>query len=342
MEKSDWKNFFEKKVGKCKVLVVGDIMIDKYYYGEVHKFASDAPVPVAKIIKRRSSLGAAANVANNLALLGCQTFLAGFVGEDHNFETLSEQLKSRKINQDGLIKTDSPTTTKVRIISGHQQMFRMDFEDSTTKPEEKYTALEKYIRSLLNDSLDAVVIADYEKGVCTEYFCKNVIKYAHDHGVPVTVMPYGQRWIKYEHADYVTPNIAKINKVMLAPISGEDDETVERAGRYVMRKFKIKNVLATRSAHGITLVTENEVAHIPTKSQEVYDSAGVADTVAAVFSMALAGGLKPSDGAYITNVAAGIVVSKSGTYAVSKNDMMNAMNLKNLEFEDAVSLPYAV
>lgn len=342
MEKSEWKNFFEKKVGKCKVLVVGDIMIDKYYYGEVHKFASDAPVPVAKIINRRNSLGAAANVANNLALLGCQTFLAGFVGEDHNFETLSQQLKTCKINQDGLIKTDSPTTTKVRIISGHQQMFRMDFEDSAPKSEDKYTALEKYIKSLLNDSLDAVVIADYEKGVCTEYFCKNVIKYSHDHGVPVIVMPYGQRWIKYEQADYLTPNVAKINKVMLAPITGEDDEAVERAGRYVMRKFKIKNVLATRSAHGITLVTENEVSHIPTKSQEVYDSAGVADTVAAVFSMALAGGLKPSDGAYITNIAAGIVVSKSGSYAVSKNDMMNAMHLKNFDFEDVVSLPYAV
>ena len=342
MDKSDWKNFFENRVKRCKVLVVGDVMIDKYYYGEVNKFASDAPVPVAKIIKRRSALGAAANVANNLALLGCQTFLAGFVGDDHNFETLSEQLKARKINQDGLIKTDSPTTTKVRIISGHQQMFRMDFEDNAPKSEEKFTALEKYIKSLLNDSLDAVVIADYEKGVCTEYFCKSVIKAAHDHGVPVTVMPYGQRWIKYELADYVTPNIAKINKVMLAPIRGDDNEAVERAGRYVMRKFKIKNVLATRSAHGITLVSENEVSHIPTKSQEVYDSAGVADTVAAVFSMALAGGLKPSDGAYITNIAAGIVVSKSGTYAVSKDDMMNAMNLKNLDFEDAVHLPYAV
>ena len=342
MEKSEWKNFFENRVKRCKVLVVGDVMIDKYYYGEVNKFASDAPVPVAKIIKRRSALGAAANVANNLALLGCQTFLAGFVGDDHNFETLSEQLKARKINQDGLIKTNSPTTTKVRIISGHQQMFRMDFEDNAPKSEEKFTALEKYIKSLLNDSLDAVVIADYEKGVCTEYFCKSVIKAAHDHGVPVTVMPYGQRWIKYELADYVTPNIAKINKVMLAPIRGDDNEAVERAGRYVMRKFKIKNVLATRSAHGITLVSEDEVSHIPTKSQEVYDSAGVADTVAAVFSMALAGGLKPSDGAYITNIAAGIVVSKSGTYAVSKDDMMNAMNLKNLDFEDAVHLPYAV
>ena len=141
MDKTDWKNFFDRRVPRCKILVVGDVMIDKYYHGEVHKFASDAPVPVAKIVKRRSSLGAAANVANNLALMGCQTYLAGFVGDDHNFETLSEQLAERKINQDGLIKIDSPTTTKVRVISGHQQMFRMDFEDSSTKPDACYAAL---------------------------------------------------------------------------------------------------------------------------------------------------------------------------------------------------------
>ena len=340
MDKSAWKKFFDRRAAHCKILVVGDVMIDKYYHGEVHKFASDAPVPVAKIVKRRSSLGAAANVANNLALLGCQTFLAGFVGDDHNFETLSKQLTERGINQDGLIKTDSPTTTKVRVISGHQQMFRMDFEDNSPKSDKYYAALEKYIRHLLNDSLDAVVIADYEKGVCTEYFCASVIKNAHDHGVPVTVMPYGQRWIKYEQADYVTPNVAKINKILLAPVSSDDDDAVDRAGHYIMRKFKIKNVLATRSAHGITLVTENETAHIPTKSQEVYDSAGVADTVAAVFSMALAGGLKPTDGAYITNIAAGIVVSKSGTYAVTKNDMLSALNIRG--DEDALQIPYAV
>ncbi len=326
MNKSDWKKFFIDKAGKCKVLVVGDVMIDKYYHGEVHKFASDAPVPVAKIVKRRSALGAAANIAHNLSLLGCKTYLAGFVGDDHNFETLSDQLKKNNINQDGLITTESPTTTKVRVISGHQQMFRMDFEDSSPKKDDQYGALEKYVRRRLNDSLDAVVIADYEKGVCTEYFCAEVIKAAHYHGVPVTVMPYGQRWIKYAQADYVTPNIAKINKVMLSPITDEDDDVVERAGRYIMRKFKIKNVLATRSSHGITLVTDDNVAHIPTKSQEVFDSAGAADTVAAVFSMALAGGLKPIDGAYITNVAAGIVISKSGTYAVTREDVLNALN----------------
>ena len=325
MNKNEWQDFFNFKTEKCKVLVVGDVMIDKYYYGDVHKFASDAPVPVAKIIRRSSSLGAAANVASNLSLLGCQTFLAGFVGNDHNFETLSRLLWENKINQDGLIATESPTTAKIRVMSGRQQMFRMDFEDVSPRSMIQFASLESYVRKRLNDSFDAVVIADYEKGVCTEYFCDAVIKAAHSHGVPVTVMPYGQRWIKYAGADYVTPNIAKINKIMLNPITGEDDDSVERAGRYIMRKFKIKNVLATRSAHGITLVTEDYAKHIPTKSQEIFDSVGASDTVAATFSVALAGGLKPDDGAYISNLAAGIVISKAGTYAVTREDMLKVL-----------------
>ena len=180
MEKAEWKNFLLNRTDKCKVLVVGDVMIDKYYHGEVTKFSSDAPVPVARIVKRRAALGGAANIANNLALLGCQTFIAGFVGDDHNFETLSQKLTESHIDQNGLIKTDMPTTTKVRIISGHHQMFRMDFEDSSPKIDEHAEELKDYIHTKLNESLDAIVIGDYEKGVCSEDFCQSIIKLLHN------------------------------------------------------------------------------------------------------------------------------------------------------------------
>ena len=325
MNKNDWQNFFKTRVERCKVLVIGDIMMDRYYYGDVKKFASDAPVPVAKIVKRKSSLGAAANIANNLANLGCQTAIAGFVGDDHNFEILSEQLYESGIDQDGLIATDWPTTTKIRIMSGHVQMFRMDFEDLAPRTDDQFDALKSFVRQRLNESLDAIVLADYEKGVCTERFCASVIRAAHNHGVPVVVMPYGQQWIKYAQADYITPNVAKINKILLSPIPTDDDDAAERAGRYIMRKFRIKNVLATRSASGMTLVTDNDVAHLRTRVQEVFDSAGAADTVAAVFAMALAGGLRPVDGAYISNLAAGIVLRKSGTYAITREDVLNEL-----------------
>ena len=204
-------------------------------------------------------------------------------------------------------------------------MFRLDFEDLAPRSEEQFDALKSFVKQRLNDSLDAIILADYEKGVCTERFCASVIRAAHNHGVPVVVMPYGRQWIKYAQADYVTPNVSKINNILLSPISTDDDNAAERAGRYIMRKFKIKNVLATRSASGITLVTEEDAFHLPTRKQEVFDSAGANDTVAAVFAMALAGGLKPVDGAYIANVAAGIVLRKSGTYAITRDDMLNEL-----------------
>ena len=325
MTKTEWRKFFETRAARCNVLVIGDIMMDKYYYGDVKKFASDAPVPVAKIVRRKNSLGAAANIANNLANLGCKTSVAGFVGDDHNFETLSTQLQKSGIDQDGLIATEWPTTTKVRVMSGHVQMFRMDFEDLTPRTDEQFDALKEFVEQRLNDSLDAIVLADYEKGVCTEQFCGAIIKAAHNHGVPVIVSPYGQRWIKYSQADYVTPNVAKINKILLSPIKTDDDDAAERAGRYIMRKFNIRGILATRSASGVTLVTDDEVFHLPTRAQEVFDSAGAGDTVAAVFAIALAGGLKPVDAAYLANIAAGIVVRKSGTYAITRDDILNEL-----------------
>ena len=322
MDNEVLREFIEHKTGRCKVLVVGDVMVDKYYYGDVTRFSSEAPVPVAHIIRQKVSLGGAANVARNLALLGCDTSITGFVGNDANCENLLEELTANKIQWQGLVYTDTPTTAKIRIMSGHYQMFRVDFEDRSPRDKEYNDRLQSYINQRLNESLDALVLADFDRGVCTEHLCQQVIKAAHAHGVPVIVNPYGQNWIKYAHADYVIPNIAKINKILLEPISRGNNHQAERAGRYVIRKFGVKNVLLTRSEDGLSLMGEDWAEHIPTKVQEVFDNSGAGDTVIAVFSMALAGGLRPLDGAYLANLAAGVVVSKSGTYAIRKSDLL--------------------
>lgn len=326
MDREKLHEFVAEKTGKCKVLVAGDVMVDKYYYGDVTRFSSEAPVPVAHIIKQKVSLGGAANIARNLALLGCEVSLTGYVGMDTNCESLQEQLTLSGIEWQGLVYTNTPTTAKVRIMSGHHQMFRIDFEERAPREQEYTDKLRTYINKRLNESLDALIIADFERGVCTEHFCKEIIKAAHAHGVPVVVNPYGQNWIKYSHADYAVPNVAKLNKILLTPVSTSDDHQIERAGRYIMQKFGIKNALITRSEDGITLVNENESIHIPTtKVQEVFDNAGASDAVIAVFAMALAGGLKPVDGAYLANLAAGIVIAKSGTYAVRKEELLGLL-----------------
>ena len=326
MDREKLHEFVAEKTGKCKVLVAGDVMVDKYYYGDVTRFSSEAPVPVAHIIKQKVSLGGAANIARNLALMGCEASLAGFVGMDTNCESLQEQLTLNGIDWQGLVYTNTPTTAKIRIMSGHHQMFRIDFEERAPREQEYTDKLQTFINKRLNESLDALILADFERGVCTEHFCKTIIKAAHAHGVPVVVNPYGQNWIKYSHADYAVPNVAKLNKILLTPVSTDDDHQIERAGRYIMQKFGIKNALITRSEDGITLVNEGESIHIPTsKVQEVFDNAGASDAVIAVFAMALAGGLKPVDGAYLANLAAGIVISKSGTYAVRKEELLGLL-----------------
>lgn len=325
MDKEAIRTFLQSRTEACKVLVVGDVMLDKYYYGEVNRISPEAPVPITHVMRTKETLGGAANVAHNLALLGCQTDIAGFVGDDFHCQSLLEKFTSRDISYRGLITTDRPTTTKVRIIGGHQQMMRLDFEEDAPVDGPYAERFLHYIESRLSESLDCIVISDYGKGACTERACQEIIKRAHAHGVPVVIDPKGANWTKYAHADYITPNLKEINQVILEPIANED-EAVERTAHYLMRKYKIKNVVATRSEHGLSLIQEEKTEHIPTRAQEVFDVSGAGDTVIAVFAMALAGGLSPSVGAYLANLSASVVVAKLGTYAVSREELLDALD----------------
>ena len=324
MENEQLYDFVAQRTARCKILVVGDVMLDKYYYGEVTRISPEAPVPITHVLETKETLGGAANVAHNLALLGCETSIGGFVGEDYHCQSLLDKFTARGIDYHGLITTDRPTTTKLRVIGGHQQMMRLDFEESAPITGPYADRFLHYINQKLNESLDCVIISDYGKGSCTEQNCQKIIQACHAHGVPVVVDPKGTNWAKYAHADYITPNLKEINAVLLEPIRNED-KAVEKAAHYVMRKFKLRNIIVTRSEEGLSLVREEEVVHIPTKAQEVFDVSGAGDTVIAVFAMALAGGLSPRDGAYMANLAASVVVAKLGTYAVSRDELMKVL-----------------
>lgn len=314
-----------EKSMRSSILVVGDVMLDKYYTGDVTRISPEAPVPITHVKGTRETLGGAANVAHNLALLGTNVSIAGFVGDDAHCRSLLEKLTARGIDYEGLIHTDRPTTTKIRVIGGHQQMLRLDFEDASpinSAYAEQYLG---YIDRKLNESLDCIIISDYGKGSCTEYACRHIISAAHDHGVPVIIDPKGAQWAKYKEADYITPNLKEVNEILLEPIENEDFP-VEKAARYVMRKFSIRNVILTRSAKGLSLIHGEKVVHIPTQAQEVFDISGAGDTVIAVFGLALAGGLSPADGAFLANLAASVVVSKLGTYAVSREELLKVLD----------------
>ena len=324
MTKEAYRTFLTGRALRCRVLVVGDVMLDKYYYGDVSRISPEAPVPIAHITAQKETLGGAANVAHNLARLGAQTSIAGYVGDDYHRESLEGKLAERRIDSRALIRAERPTTTKLRVIGGHQQMIRLDFEETQPPAAEDARRLADAVRAALRESVDALVLSDYGKGVCTESFCQQVIREAHAHGVPVLVDPKGTAWGKYAGADYITPNLKEINAVLPEPIANED-AAVERAAHYVRGKFDLKSIVVTRSEAGLSLVEEAQTLHIPTRAQEVYDVSGAGDTVISVLALGLAGGLPARDAVRLANLAAGVVVAKLGTYAIASEELCEAL-----------------
>ena len=318
-------DFVLNDISRVRILVVGDVMLDRYYYGEVTRISPEAPVPINHVTSTKDTLGGSANVAHNLALLGCRTSIAGFAGNDYHCQTLLDKFTARGIDYKGIIRREAPTTTKLRVIGGHQQMLRLDFEDTEPVGEHYAERLVDYVEQSLQNGLDAVIISDYGKGACTEDVCMRIIDECHNMAVPVFVDPKGTEWGKYSGADYITPNFKELNAVLSKPIRNRD-EYIEQAAREAMDRYNVKNVLATRSEYGMSLVQPEEgIVHIPTKAQEVFDVSGAGDTVISVFALGISGGLKPVEAAYLANLAASVVVAKLGTYAVSNQELQKVL-----------------
>lgn len=314
------KNFVANEIGGCRVLVIGDAMLDKYYFGEVTRISPEAPVPINRVTKIKETLGGAANVAHNLALLGCRTSIIAQIGNDAHGDTLAEKLTSRGIDTTGTLRIEKPTTTKIRILSGHQQMLRLDFEDTAAVEAESF--LRNIAARVAN--ADAVVISDYGKGVCTAEICGAVIAECRRQKKIAVVDPKGDDWRKYSGANFITPNLKELNAVLPKKIPNADS-TVESAARSVVERFGLEGLVVTRSAEGLTLVDGAKTSHIRARAQEVFDVSGAGDTVIAVFALGLAGRLDSVLAAYLANVAAGVVVAKVGTYAVSRAELLLAL-----------------
>ena len=231
------KSFLLERVSCCKVLVVGDVMLDKYYFGEVTRISPEAPVPITHVLKTKDQLGGAANVAHNLALLGADTSLIGFVGDDHHGETLIEKLLVRGIDYFDLVHTAHPTTTKIRIIGGHQQMLRLDFEDASPVEPGDYEQLIANVKENL-DGVGAMIISDYGKGVCTEDVCRKLIKLCRKRNVLVLVDPKCNQWDRYKGANFVTPNFKEFQAMLNRQLRNVGDE-IESSARKVIADHKI-------------------------------------------------------------------------------------------------------
>lgn len=322
------QNFLAYGISQCRVLVLGDVMLDRYYFGDVKRISPEAPVPVALINGEKTTLGGAANVALNLFYLGCQTKLAGVIGEDINGDNFYQMMNALHMETAGLVRDQTrPTTTKMRIFGGHQQMLRLDFENKDEIAKKLEKRIRTYVEKSFQEGLDCIIISDYDKGICSSALCRYIIKRAREEGIYSIVDPKGKHWNKYAGASFITPNIKELGDVFNTKLTN-DDQVVEKAGEKLRKKFHFDSLVATRSEKGMSIINEAKTLHIPTLAQEVFDVSGAGDTVIATFGAALAGHMEILDAALLANLAAGVVVEKLGTYPIHIKELIRAAELR--------------
>ncbi len=304
---------------QARILVVGDVMLDRYWHGGTHRISPEAPVPVVHVGRSEERPGGAGNVALNIAVLGGQVTLLGLVGDDEPGRTLNELLAGAGIDCRLERQRQLPTITKLRVISRHQQLIRMDFEDGFPGVDSS-RLLAEFEKQLA--AHDLVVLSDYGKGTL-----RNIgayIQRARAAGKPVLIDPKRRDFTLYRGATLLTPNLQEFEAVA-GPCA--DDETLVERGQALLRQHALEALLITRGERGMTLLQRQaEPRHLPTHAREVFDVTGAGDTVISVLAAGLAAGLPLESATQLSNLAAGVVVGKLGTASVTVDELKWALN----------------
>jgi D-beta-D-heptose 7-phosphate kinase / D-beta-D-heptose 1-phosphate adenosyltransferase len=328
------RNHVAQGFSAARVLVIGDMMLDCHVRGEVSRISPEAPVPVVRTTGRTWSAGGAANVAANLSGLGVQVSVAGFTGQDDGRTRLIEQLKHINVGTDFLVPlTDRATIIKTRIIGGHQQMLRIDDEDTSTIKAEQRAQLISAITQAIAARPTAIVLSDYAKGVCDPDICQAVIAQARAAGIPVLVDPKGVNWDKYHGATTITPNTGELAAV--TRVSSHDYAALVGEGHKLRERLGLAFMTFTRGEHGISLLDNSGEFTVPAAAREVFDVSGAGDTVIAVMAACLALGetgekgeqrIARRDAVRLANIAGGVVVGKVGTVPITRAELLTRLD----------------
>ena len=304
-----------------QVLVAGDLMLDEYLTGTVHRISPEAPVPVVDVNDRRYVAGGAANVAVNVLSLGAQVRLIGVCGQDRAGDVLRELLAGDGIDTSSLVLCpERPTTSKIRVMAGQQQIVRVDTEDRSALPADCRAELLARFGRLL-ETCDICVFSDYGKGVVSSEFCRLALSQAQARNRRVLVDPKGLDYAKYTGCSLIKPNLKEAGHAANTAIDSES--TLFEAGSKLLRQLPGSSVMVTRGPDGMTLFEPGErPVTVPTVAQQVFDVVGAGDTAMAALAIALAAGLSIRDAMRIANVAAGIAVGKPGTVAVTLEELL--------------------
>ncbi|WP_017444398.1 bifunctional D-glycero-beta-D-manno-heptose-7-phosphate kinase/D-glycero-beta-D-manno-heptose 1-phosphate adenylyltransferase HldE [Gayadomonas joobiniege] len=320
------------RLKEAKILVIGDVMLDRYMVGDSQRISPEAPVPVVKINQTQDKLGGAANVARNIAHLDGQVGLFGIIGADENGQLLEQILQRENILSELISQSEQPTITKLRVISRHQQVVRLDFEE--TFSDQVAIALKAKLASVLAN-YDVVVFSDYNKGSLK--YIREMIQVAKAAGKLVLVDPKQSDLSLYRGADIITPNMQEF--CLAGGINGSEAE-IEQSARQMLVDNDIRSILLTRSEKGMSAISATEKVDMPAEVREVSDVTGAGDTVIATLAIMTALGLPLADAALYANLAAGLVVAKLGAATVKPEELAHKVNSQLLSQGQHYQCPF--
>ena len=311
-----------KRLPNACILVIGDIILDEFIWGDVNRISPEAPVPVVWVKSESFMPGGASNVANNLNALGSQVFLCGVIGSDYRGELLRQELQKRGMDISGLIVDGTrPTTLKTRVVAHHQQVVRVDREKITEITGSALREVLEYVHRRVKES-DAILIEDYGKGVITSVLLKEIVALAKSSRKLITVDPKESHFNYYRGVTVITPNQFEAANAVGSKIIGNGN--LHQVGKLLLKRLRCHSVLITLGENGMCLFeSSGRVTHIPTVAQEVFDVSGAGDTVIAVLTSALSVGATMEESAYLANFAAGIVVGKVGVAVVTRQELLD-------------------
>lgn len=320
------------KFDKCNLLVVGDLMLDEYLWGEVNRISPEAPVQVVSIKHEDYAMGGAGNVINNIIALGARVSAVGVIGTGRNGQLLLNKFNKLGVDTSGVIQeAKRPTTHKTRIIASNQHVLRIDRETNQTILDQTFERITKFIEEKIPD-VDVILISDYGKGLITPTLLSRLITAAQKHKKITIADPKGLDFSKYSGVSLLTPN--KKEAAMASGTEIIDGSTLSKAGNKILQTVGLERLLITCGKEGMVLFEKNQEPYkVSAKARQVYDVSGAGDTVLAVFGLAVASGASFKDGMTLANTAAGIVVGKVGTATVSRQELATALD----PYEDSLS-----
>jgi D-beta-D-heptose 7-phosphate kinase/D-beta-D-heptose 1-phosphate adenosyltransferase len=320
----------------CRILVVGDIMLDEYVWGNVGRISPEAPVPVVAVTRDTRALGGAGNVAVNISGLGASVFLAGLIGADPSGREILRMLKRRRIGISGIVTDrNRPTTTKTRVLAHSQQVVRVDREKKEPPDARAGDTLRKSVRAAIRE-VDGVVLSDYRKGALSRELVEDVVSAARRNGVFVVVDPKRNDFSFYHGCTLITPNKSEAE----AALGGKElfgDKEIMEGGKALLRKSHARAILITRGEEGMSLVERGRRSffHIPALARQVFDVTGAGDTVIGTLAVGMGAGAPLRDAAILANLAAGVVVGEVGTAPITLEKLAHALRLREREREVA-------